>query len=109
MSGVTVSPSRRRWGLYLQFPTTDIAGQEVLAFLRHLRRHWRGNVELLWDGGSIHRRHAVQAFLAQQRRHRVHRFPGYAPQLNPDEFVWTKAQHDLSTSTPTDIHALGMT
>jgi transposase len=109
ISGVTVSPSRRRLGLYIQFHTTNITGQEVLAFLRHLLRHLRGNVELLWDGGSIHRRKDVRAFLAHQKRLRVHRFPGYAPQLNPDEFVWTKAKHDLSNSTPKDIHELETT
>jgi hypothetical protein len=26
----------------------------------------------------------------------VHRFPGYAPGLNPDEFVWTQAKRELS-------------
>jgi transposase len=28
----------------------------------------------------------------------VHRFPGYAPELNPDEFVWTQAKRDLANT-----------
>jgi hypothetical protein len=26
----------------------------------------------------------------------AHCFPGYAPELNPDEFVWTQAKRELS-------------
>jgi transposase len=28
----------------------------------------------------------------------VHRFPSYAPELNPDEFVWAQAKQELSNS-----------
>jgi transposase len=109
ISSVTVSPQRKRLGLYAQFHTSNIKGEEVLKFLRHLLRHLRGNVELVWDGGSIHRRNIVKEFLAAQKRLHVHRFPAYTPQLNPDEFVWTKAKHDLSNGAPKDIRELGTT
>ena len=38
----------------------------------------------------------VRAFLQRHRRVNVHRFPGYAPELNPDEFIWTQAKRELS-------------
>lgn len=106
ISGVAVSPRRHRLGLYVQFHRQNITGTEVVGFLRHLLRHLRGPVVLLWDGGKIHRRTDVTAFIRHQPRLQVHAFPGYAPELNPDELVWTKAKQDLSNSTHHDVNQL---
>lgn len=106
ISSITVSPARNRLGLYLQFHPTNITGVEVLGFLRDLLRHGRGPVVLLWDGGPIHRRAIVRDFLRRQTRLHVYRFPAYAPELNPDEFVWTKAKKDLANSAPKDLREL---
>lgn len=108
ISGVTVSPRRHRLGLYVQFHRHNITGTEVIGFLRHLLRHLRGPVVLLWDGGKIHRRTDVTTFIRHQPRLEVHRFPGYAPELNPDELVWTKAKKDLANGTPHDVEQLGV-
>jgi transposase len=80
---------------------------EVIGFLRHLLRHLRGPMVLLWDGGTIHRRVIVKEFVRQHKRLHVHRFPAYAPELNPDEFVWTKAKGALANGAPKDIVELG--
>lgn len=80
---------------------------EVIGFLRHLLRHLRGPIVLLWDGGTIHRRVIVKEFLHQHKRLHTHRFPAYAPELNPDEFVWTKAKNALANGAPKDIAELG--
>ena len=61
----------------------------------------------LWDGGAIHKRVIVQDFLRKRTRLHVYRFPSYAPELNPDEFVWTKAKHAQSNGAPQDISQLG--
>jgi transposase len=79
----------------------NITGLEVVAFLRHLRRHLRGVIVLLWDGSPIHRRRIVSDYLAQhQGRLHAYRLPAYAPELNPDEFVWTQAKRALANYTP---------
>jgi len=83
-----VAPRRHRFGLYFDLHARNITGTEVITFLRQLLRHLRGPVVLLWDGGKIHRRHDVQCVLRRHPRLEVHRFPGYAPELNPDELVW---------------------
>lgn len=106
ISSLTVSPTSRRLGLYVQFHTTNITGVEVVRFLRHLLRHLRGPVVLLWDGGSIHKRKMVRDFIRHQLRLHVYPFPAYAPELNPDEFVWTNTKRDLSNSAPKDIGEL---
>ncbi len=77
-----------------------------MLFLRHLLRYLRGPVELRWGGGSIHTRDDVKAFLSRHPTLTVHRFPAYAPELNPDEFVWTKIKNYLANGGPEDIRQL---
>jgi transposase len=36
----------------------------------------------------------------------VYRFPAYAPELNPDEYVWTQSKRYLANGTPKDIDEL---
>lgn len=106
ISAVSVSPHRTRVGLYMHVHAENITGTEVVLFLRHLLRHLRGAIELLWDGGSIHKREDVKAFLRRHPRLNVHRFPAYAPELNPDEFVWTKMKGELANGAPENIRQL---
>lgn len=103
ISALTVAPRRRRLGLYFDLHVHNITGTEVITFLRQLLRHLRGPIVLLWDGGKIHRRRDVQAFCQRHPRLAVHRFPGYAPELNPDELVWTKAKQQLANSAHQDL------
>lgn len=63
---------------------------DVVRFLRHVHRHIRGKVLVLWDGAPIHRSRVIKDFLASgaARWLQVERLPAYAPELNPDEGVW---------------------
>jgi hypothetical protein len=46
-------------------------------------------VVLLWDGLSAHWSHDMRAWLDTQRDWlEVERLPGYAPELNPVEYLW---------------------
>lgn len=62
----------------------------LIAFLRQLRRHFRGQqVILIWDGLPSHRSTAMQLYLQRQRHWlEVVRLPAYAPELNPLEGMW---------------------
>lgn len=95
-SGLAVSPRGRHLALYLRCRPRNLTGLDIRAYLRHLLRHLRGPVDLLWDRGPIHRRRAVREFIAAHPRLRVHDFPAYAPELNPAEFVWTQADRELA-------------
>jgi len=106
ISGLALSPRNRRLALYLQCRCRNLTGLDIRAFLHHLLRHLRGPVVLLWDRGPIHRRREVGAFLARHPRLHVHRFPAYAPELNPAEFVWTQADAALANGVPDDLAAL---
>ena len=107
ISALTVSPRRARLGLYVQFHRKNISGVEVLGFLRGLERHPRGPIVVVWDGGSIHYKQLVQGYVRLRgSRLQVYRFPGYAPKLNPTEYIWTNAKRSLSNGTPDDINQL---
>jgi transposase len=104
ISAITVSPKRQRLALYARFHhDKNIRSPQVTSFLRYFLKHVRGPVILLWDGGKQHRSKTVRKFLGQYPRLHVHRFPAYAPELNPDEFVWNNLKRAVANSVPKDL------
>ena len=65
-----------------------LTSADSVIFLKHLLRHIRGNVLVIWDGWPIHRGDE-RTFLAEEGTTRLHleQLPPYAPDLNPDEGV----------------------
>jgi transposase len=64
-------------------------------FCRRLLHDAPGPVFLVLDGHPVHRSNAVKAFAASTNgRLRLCFLPGYAPELNPDEWVWKSIKHD---------------
>jgi hypothetical protein len=63
----------------------------LIGVLGQLARFYAGQqVVLLWDGLSAHWSHDMRAWLQTQRHWlQVERLPGYAPELNPVEYLWT--------------------
>jgi len=107
ISAVTVSATRRRVGLYLHLhPGENITNVEVAIFLRALLRHLRGHVIVVLDSGSIHKGPDVQALQARCPRLHLEWFPGYAPELNPDELVWAHFKAKLANGHPNTIDDL---
>jgi transposase len=72
----------------------SIRSREVVRFLKHLRRHFKHGVIVLWDRALIHRSKTLQEFLRQSRRWlEVEFLPPYAPDLNPDEWFWNHMKY----------------
>ena len=63
----------------------------LIGALGELRRFLGGQkATLLWDGLPAHRSKAMRAWLGRQRRWLVvEPLPGYAPELNPVEALWS--------------------
>lgn len=96
ISAITVSPRRRRLGLYFMLlpDNENVHAEDVVRFLALLRRHIGPKMTVVWDRSNTHdRSRAVKEFLRRNRGVRTERFPGYAPDLNPDEGVWTHAKY----------------
>ena len=108
ISGISVSPTRRRVGLYYQWHHHNIRDLEAVAFLRHLLRHLRGPVILIWDRLCVHRSRRVLALCRRVPRLQLELLPAYAPELNPDEGVWRQTKHRLANRCSTDRYRLAL-
>jgi transposase len=93
ISCVTVSPVAGRPGLYFDLLDHTIRGPDVVAFLSDLHRRV-GPLTVVWDRNQIHSRaKVVKAWLADHPGVVAEDFPGYVPDLNPDEGVWGWAKY----------------
>lgn len=88
ISCVTLSPVAGRPGLYFDLLDHNVRGEDVVTFLKELRRRL-GRVTVVWDRNQIHSKSkVVKAWLADHPEVVAEDFPGYVPDLNPDEGVW---------------------
>lgn len=107
VSALTVSPQRRRLGLYFQIHWHNIHFAEFVALPLLVHRHLGRKCILVLDRYSVHRK-AVRVL--QQRGaewFEVERLPPYAPDLNPTEQVWNHSKYaDLANFIPEDADHL---
>lgn len=84
----------------------DLEGADTVVFLRKLLKERVSGRKFLivWDNASIHKSGNVKRFLERHQSAIITKpFPPYAPELNPDEFVWNLAKyHDLPNWCPSD-------
>ena len=106
ISGISISPQRHHLGLYYLLFFDNIGQEEVCVFLRELLRHLRGPIIALLDNSSTHQGEPLQKLLGQHPRLRIEHFPAYAPELNPDEGVWSFAKRKLANSCPKNVDEL---
>jgi len=91
ISAITLSPRTARPGLYFELlpDNATVHATDVVEYLRDLHRHLPGPLTVLWDRSSLHDKSLlVRAYLAAHPEIVTEKFPGYAPDLNPDELVW---------------------
>jgi transposase len=96
----------------LRFAAYDghLNGPVFIDFCRRLLHDSPGPVFLVLDGHPVHRSNAVKQFAASTGgRLRLCFLPGYAPELNPDEWVWKHVKHDrigrAGVTSPDDLKA----
>jgi transposase len=108
IGALSISPERRRLGLYLQFHTDcSICQEQVLAFLRYLRRHLRHPIILIWDRLNAHRGQLVQQYMEKASGLYMEYLPPYAPELNPNEYCWSHLKNNpLANYCPENVDQL---
>jgi transposase len=88
ISCITISPLAGRPGLYFDLLGHHVHGDDVVAFLTALHRRL-GPLTVVWDRNQIHSKaRVVKVWLEQHPDVVAEDFPGYVPDLNPDEGVW---------------------
>lgn len=106
VSAVTVGPKRKRLGLcFTLLPQSEnVRATDTVAFLRQLKRRIPDPIAIIGVRGNVHdRSRAVRDLLAKYPEIVTEKFPGYAPELNPDEGVWRHIKYArLPNYTPRD-------
>jgi transposase len=107
ISAISISSGRTHIGLYLRFHVAkNIRYPQVISFLKIILRHFKKGFVLLWDKSATHKAAAVKRFIGASGRIYAYHFPGYAPELNPDEFVWMNMKRAVANGVPKDTHDL---
>ena len=90
---ILCTASGRAPKLFVRIFKDTITADKVIRFFKELRRHVKGKIILVWDRLPAHRAKKVQAFLDTQKHWlTVEWLPGYAPELNPVEYLWSAAK-----------------
>jgi len=90
IGALALAPDRRRVRTFLSLQPGPIRAEQVIVFLRSLRRHLPGKGLLVWDRLGAHRSWLTKIHLADQKRWlEVEWLPAYAPELNPVEYLWS--------------------
>jgi putative transposase len=108
VAALSLSPARRRVGLYLRaWENKAVDAGRCVAFLKHLLRHLRGPVVLVWDNLNTHRSKAVRELARASGRLHLEHLPAYAPELNPVEWFFEQAKcHELANHGLDDLAEL---
>lgn len=78
-----------------------LTGDLFVTLLRRMMRGRRKPLHLIVDGLPAHKGKAVKQYVADlQGKLTLHVLPGYAPDLNPDELVWSHAKRTGNARRP---------
>jgi transposase len=81
--------------------TGKLDAEAFVAFLKNFMDSRGGKVFLVVDGHPAHKAKVVKAYLKTlQGRLELHFLPPYAPDLNPDEFVWSHMKNNGVSKKP---------
>jgi len=84
-----LSAVNARGAFWYEIYTERLNASRFLELLKHFIRGRQGPVFLVLDGHPAHIAKAVAQYVQSLKgRLELHFLPGYAPELNPDEFVW---------------------
>ena len=77
-------------GLCFRLHEGAIAKEQAVEFLKALRAHFHRPLLIIRDNSKPHRTVLVRDYVASTAGQlQLHFLPGYAPELNPVEFLWT--------------------
>lgn len=97
----SISAVSAKGGFWSKTYTGTLNAGRFVEFLKDFRRGGRGKVYLVVDGHPSHRAKSVAQYVKQCKGElELHFLPPYAPDLNPDEFVWQYAKSNGVAKKP---------
>jgi transposase len=90
-----------RGGFWFQTYKGALSGELFVELLKRMMRHRKKPVHLIIDGLPAHKKALVRDYVkATHGRLTLHFLPGYAPDLNPDELVWSHIKRTGTARRP---------
>jgi transposase len=81
--------------------TGKLNAESFVAFLQNFMDSQTGKIFLVVDGHPAHKANAVKRYIQSLKgRLELHFLPPYAPDLNPDEFVWSYMKNNGVSKKP---------
>lgn len=98
--------------LFFTLKPGSMRKEDFVIFLKDIKKELKGKkLLLIWDGLSGHKAKIVTEYITSQSKWlRVERYPEYAPELNPVEYLWSLMKNkDLAQVPPKGLrHLRGM-
>ncbi len=97
------TPEGKRPRVAFRIQAGAMKKEHFLAYLKNIKTMMRGRkLLLIWDSLPGHRARVVADWIKSQRPWlRVERYPGYAPELSPVEYLWSPIKtKDLGNIPP---------
>lgn len=110
IGAVALSPGRQSITTPFEIQEDNVRTNDVVEFIRQLRKSLRGPLIIVWDRWSVHRSAAKQISLSRLKNIDFEFLPAYAPELNPVEARWSNAKYaELANFVPDDVSQLKRT
>jgi len=107
IGAVTLSPIRRRISTPFQIHEDNIRTDEVIGFIRQLRKQLQRPLIICWDRWQVHRSAAKKIGASRLKGIDFEWLPAYAPELNPVEPRWSNTKYaELANFVPDDVSHL---
>lgn len=107
IGAVALSPTRCCISTPFQIHDHNIRTNEVVAFVKQLRCHFRRPLVICWDRWSVHRSAAKKLVASRLKNIDIEWLPAYAPELNPVEPRWSHTKFGkLANFVPDDTRHL---
>jgi len=110
MAGLLLfTPQGNRPRILFRLQPGSMDKYDFVDFLKDIKRELKDKkLLLIWDGLPAHRARVVTEYIASQRSWlRAERYPSYAPELSPVEFLWSPMKtKDLAHVPPKGLKHL---
>ncbi|WP_235592979.1 transposase, partial [Leptospira borgpetersenii] len=93
---------------HFQIVEGSVKSQDLIYFLKILLKKNRKKILIVWDNLSAHKSKMMKEFLkANEKRLRVKFLPPYAPELNPQEYIWCRWKKNyMADFCPENLNSL---
>ena len=77
--------------------------EHFAALLEAAHQQLGAPIVLVWDGLPAHKSAKMRAWITSRSWLRVYQLPGYAPELNPTENIWSSLKRSMANLAPGGI------